>query len=304
MRHWTCLMLIAVSPSAVARDTPADPRVEPGSGAGGGNRDLVDFEGPVGIWLYEDFLRGSHVFLRLKAPRGSHCGTLAVSEERLGEEVRVTVQGIRIRGGLAGSICMAEAPEPAEEIVDLTNEVGRRELILNRGEQSDAFALDITATEMAIRPIRPQRVSTLEDQGTFTRVPPHSVWLSIVFSEAAGPERFRKETNDLLAALEAVGAHRFEPAHGKYATFYGAWDHAGEAQSPPQVSSPPPVGERDHPVEDHFFHYEGRFNALGKICKRWKKYDQQSIGKHPPPPGGYMSTRIGGWDGGRCSTSP
>jgi len=284
--------LIATTSILVSASGLANPNKKARRDVNNGQLELVDFSEALSLKLSESFVKGeARVQLKLTVSRDTRprCGEVVISVERKGERIEIVVEGIR----RLALVCAMEAPPAPSATVDLTNDLGHHELVIKRQGQSDDFSLEINAKDISLRATRPPGLTVLETEGTLLRAPPHSIWVTVRYSLGAR-QRFQEETRDLLQALAGVGARRFEPAPGQYAT-RGAWS-ALDPNEPPSTSFPPPA------IDCYFFHYDGEFEPLAGVVERWKRYDKQYVDDGSSEP--YMRTHIDGWHGRWVSTSP
>jgi hypothetical protein len=251
---------------------------------------LTDFDGPIVLDVHEDFAaQGARILLELRAAQFSPCGELMVSVERSGARLTLTVEGIARSPG--SSRCWAKEPQPPDATIDLTKQRGSRELVVRRGDQSDAYSLEITEQNIAIEPVRPLKVTAIGREGglgRFLRVPPHTVWVMIDVHP-----KLAAKAEELLRALEAASARPFAPPSGRYATYQAAWVELGK----PTVERAQGRSSRFR-TQYHFFHFEGDFDTLVALVKPWKRFDRSH--RAVPPPS--MSVFIGSSGGGRYNT--
>jgi hypothetical protein len=250
-----------------------------------GSQEPEPYAGPIHALFEEDFVDGqARVLLTLRTRDLTGCGELAVSVARAPTEMTIAIAGINRKGGVR-LFCAAKEPPAPSARIDLTNDVGHHTLILKSAGRTDTFALDIAQAEVTIRPVHRPGFTQLDTEGKMLRLPVHSMWVDLDYSDEAARRRFRPEAEGLIRALEAMGARRTKPTPGKYAAQYEAWA-ALDPHAPPSPSFPPPV------VEHWYFQYDGTFEALEAIGERWKRYDHDHSRR-----GAYMSTHIASWHG-------
>src|SRR5204862_6173279 len=113
--------------------------------------------------------------------------------------------------------CMEKDPPSPCATVKLLAGVGRRSLTVRAGGHADELTLALPAETVSIRPSRPPVVTKLDQQGVMLRAPRHAVWIDAFYSSAAARAANRPHLDELVAALEARGAHRISPRQGTYA---------------------------------------------------------------------------------------
>jgi hypothetical protein len=251
---------------------------------------LTKFDGPIYLVLYETFAEtGARVLLEAHAKPFSPCGDLVVSLEQSAQKLELHIEGIRPVKEVAGH-CQVNHGLPPTASVDLTNELGQRKLVVRWGEDADSYTIDITKQSLSIEAVGEPRVTNLQDDGQFLRVPQGAVWVQIVLSSP----KLASKVEELVRALEAAGARLAPPTVGRYATRQNAWKILGTVQAKRAEGASFTAA-----IQYHYFLFEGDFETLVAVVKRWKRYYHPSSRSTPS-----MTIYIDGWAGGRYDTRP
>lgn len=191
----------------------------------------------------------------------NECHRLALRQTRHDRDIEISLLGVvELTGKELASCRMIKEPPPAEERVLLPAELGNSRVTFVKGSRRDTYAFVVTIDSVTLRPVSPPGFTKFEAAANLKRVSPRWLWVDLSFLTDDSFQKMRGKRDELLAALEALGAKPFVPPPGAYIM-------DGFVR---QIPKPPGV-DKDA-AEERFFLWDGDWSALETLAGRYQKW--------------------------------
>jgi hypothetical protein len=187
------------------------------------------------------------------------CQRIAFHTEIRNREIEIVLLNVEPVENLEGCR-MAKVPAPVRERILLPPEIGNYRIVFARRERRDTYALAVTEGTVALEAVGSPTFTTCAETGKLMRVGLNWLWVDFLFVTDDSSRRMRTKRDEVLSALEAIGAKTFAPPPGRYLL-------DGFVRQIPSG----PSSDRDA-MEERFFLWEGDWERLRLLASRYQKH--------------------------------
>jgi hypothetical protein len=155
---------------------------------------------------------------------------------------------------------LAKEPAPIRERIMLPPEPGDYRLVFASGKRRDVYALALRQDSVTLDATGNPAFTRCEQTGKLKRVGPRWLWTDFSYLTVESFREMKARRNEMLDALEAIGAKPFAPSPGRYLL-------DGFVRQIPAAPSADANAK-----EEYFFLWDGDWEALRKLADRYKSY--------------------------------
>jgi hypothetical protein len=189
------------------------------------------------------------------------CRRLAFRQQRRDREIEIVLVAAAELEGRELTMCrMVKEPAPREERVLLPAEPGSYRITFVSGARRDSYTIVVATDALELEPVATPAFTRCEQGGKLGRVDRRWLWVDLSFLSDDSLRKMVPKRDELLRALEALGAKAFVPPPGRYIL-------DGFVREIPAVRRP----GRDFD-EEHFFLWDGDWAALDVLARRYQSW--------------------------------